>query len=141
MNIEISKAIWEEIQANVRTRLRTRLTKPIVFALYTLENNHRKVTGYREIPTVRVSGSYPDGDFEYTYPGIKAMGFYPPKGTGRWFSGTLVFGAGIDLNEKDKKWMIREQLYFRIKIDTNNKGEWEQRAYCVDFPIAAVELK
>jgi hypothetical protein len=141
MNIEIPKAVWDKIIATVTKRLAIgSLEKPIVFALYTTEDDYRKVVDYREIPTVRVKGDYPNGEYEYTYPGIKALGFYPPKGKGRWFSGTLVVGDGTTLSEVDMKWMIREQVYFRIKIEKGHDGQLYWKAYCIDFPAVSLDL-
>jgi len=80
-----------------------KLDKPIVFALYTSEQNHYEIIDCKEITTVKVTGNYPDGEYKYTYPGIKEQGFYPPKSSGRWFSGTLVVGDGVDLDVEDKR--------------------------------------
>jgi len=102
--------------------------------LYTPEDNHSRIISYREIPTVKVKGEYPNGDYEYNYPGIKDLGFYPPKGTGEWFSGMLVAGDGVDLGDLDKKWMVREQVDFRIKLDRDHNGNFYWKAYFLDFP-------
>ncbi|MGD0794751.1 MAG: hypothetical protein ABR958_04050 [Dehalococcoidales bacterium] len=142
MNITIAKSLWNEIVDMVEKRLSTEiLKKPIVFALYTPEDNNYMVIGYREIPTVRVKGNYPKGDYDYTYPGIKKEGFYPPKGNGRWFSGTLVVGDGTDLDASDKEWMVKEQLYFRIKMDKTENGNLQLKTYCIDFPEILLDLK
>jgi len=139
--IQIPHTLCEEMQEVVKTRLKQgSLDKPIVFALYTKENDHHEVITYREIPTVKVIGDYPKGEYRYIYPGIKSMGFYPPRGTGKWFSGTLVVGGGVELDEEDKKWMIREQLYFRIKMDRGLAGKWFYNVYCIDFPTASLNL-
>lgn len=139
-SLKIPNHIWDEIIADVNKRLSIgKLEKPIVFALYTTEHDHQDVTGYREIPTVKITkGHYPD-DYDYRYPGIKALGFYPKKGTGRWFSGTLVVGDGIDMDESDKQWIIKEQLYFRIKADKDQNGQLQRKAYCIDFPEVTIE--
>ncbi len=118
-----------------------KLDKPIVFALYTREQDHHEVIAYREIPTVKVRGKYPDGDYSYTYPGIKKMGFYLPKGVDKCFSGTLVVGGGVELEELDKKWMVREQLDFRIKIDRDSQGQLSWKAYYIDFPTVSLDLQ
>jgi len=133
--------LWEEIMQVVNNRLMQRsLDKPIVFALYTNEYNHYEIIDYREITTVKVIGDYPNGDYNYYYPGIKKLDFYPRKGTGKWFSGTLVVGDGTDLDEEDKKWMIRERLDFRIKMDRDSLGQLSWKAYYIDFPIASLDL-
>ena len=116
------------------------LDKPIVFALYTKEHNHHEIIGYREITTVKVSGDYPNGEYKYYYPGIKKQDFYLPKDTGKWFSGTLVVGDGIELDEEDKLWMIRDNMDFRIKMGRDPTGEWSYKAYCIDFPIISLDL-
>jgi hypothetical protein len=139
--IQISRVLWEKMQEIIETTLKQGdLKKPIVFALYTQEHNHCEVIDFKEIPTVKVIGDYSSGEYRYIYPGIKAMGFYPPKGAGKWFSGTLVVGDSVELEEEDKKWMIREQLDFRIKMDRNNVGEWSCKTYFVDFPAVSLDL-
>lgn len=137
--IQMPHVLWGEMQQIVKNRLKQgSLKKPIVFALYTEEHDHHKVITYREIPTVKVIGDYPNGEYHYIYPGIKSMDFYPRKGAGKWFSGTLVVGGGLELDEEDKKWMIREQLDFRIKMDTDSLGRFSWKAYFIDFPIVPV---
>jgi len=139
--IQMPHTLWGEMQKVVKTRLKQgSLKEPIVFALYTKEHDHHEVITYREIPTVKVIGDYPNGEYRYIYPGIKAMGFYPPKGAGKWFSGTLVVGGGVELEEEDKKWMIRDKMDFRIKMDRDPTGEWSYKAYCIDFPAASLDL-
>ncbi len=139
--IKMPHTLWEEMMQVVNNRLmQGSLEKPIVFALYTKEDNHCEVISYREITTVKVKGDYPNGEYDYRYPGIKEQGFYPLKGTGKWFSGTLVVGDGIDLDEVDKKLMIKDQMDFRIKMDRDPTGEWSCKAYCVDFPTASLDL-
>jgi hypothetical protein len=141
MDVTMTKALWNELLDLVEKRLLTgSLVKPIVFALYTPENNHYSVIDYKEILTVRVNGNYPNGEYSYSYPGIKKDGFYPPKGKGRWFSGTLVVGDGIDLDKSDEEWIKKEELYFRIKMDNNNDGNLQWRAYCIDFPEVPINL-
>jgi hypothetical protein len=98
------------------------------------------VIGYREIPTVTVTGDYPKGNYDYKYPGIKKLDFYHPGGKGRWFSGTLVVGDDIDLDASDKKWMVRERLYFRIKMDIGDNGSLQSKAYSIDFPEIPINL-
>lgn len=141
MNVTMPKSLWNAIIDMIEKRLSTEtLKKPIVIALYTTEDNHYEVSDYREIPTVRVKGDYPKGDYDYDYPGIKKLGFYPPEGTRRWFSGTLVVGDGTDLDELDKHWMVREQLYFRIKMDKVDRNQLDWKAYCIDFPGVSLNL-
>lgn len=140
--IQMPHVLWEEMQQIVKTRLKQgSLKKPIVFALYTKEHDHHEVITYREIPTVKVIGDYPNGEYRYIYPGIKSMDFYPRKGSGKWFSGTLVVGDGVELDEEDMKWMTREQLDFRIKMHMDSLGRLSWKAYFVDFPIVSVEFQ
>jgi hypothetical protein len=140
--IQMPHILWKDMHQIAETRLKQGgLKKPIVFALYTEEHDHGKVTSYREIPTVKVIGDYPDGEYRYVYPGIKAMGFYPRKSSGKWFSGTVVVGGGLELDEEDKKWMIREQLDFRIKMDIDSLGRLSWNAYFIDFPMVSVEFQ
>jgi hypothetical protein len=138
--IQMPRKLWEEMIGIVSSRLeKGSLDKPIVFALYTKEQDHHEVIDYREIPTVEVRGKYPD-DYTYQYPGIGKMDFYSPKGTGKWFSGTLVVGDGTDLDEDDKRWMVKEQLDFRIKMDINSQGHLSYKAYFMDFPVVSLNL-
>ena len=142
-NIQISRVLWEKIIKDVNKKyMQGSLDKPVVYALYTEEHDHHKIIEYREIETVRVKGDYPDGDYEYYYPGIRDLNFYPPKGTGKWFSGTLVVvvGDGIELEDGDKKWMIRDKMDFRIKMVMDSSGQPSWRAYYIDFPIVSLEL-
>lgn len=137
--IKIPRTIWDEMMQAITDRLtKGSLDKPIVFALYTKEHDHHEVITYREIPTVKVIGDYPNGEYRYIYPGIKSMGFYPRKGSGGWFSGTLVVGDGTELEEEDKKWMIREQLDFRIKLHVDPPERLSWKAYFINFPIVSV---
>jgi len=70
--IQMPHTLWEEIMQVVNNRLiQGSLDKPIVFALYTKEYDHHKVITYREIPTVKLIGDYPNGEYRYIYPGIK----------------------------------------------------------------------
>ena len=140
--IKISHTLWDKIMELVNQRLaKGSLDKPIVFALYTTEDNHYEIVDFREITTVKVTGDYPDGEYGYRYPGIKKQGFYPPKGSGKWFSGTLVVGDGTELWEGDKDWMVREQLDFRIKVDRDSLGQLSWNVYHIDFPIGLLELQ
>ena len=139
--IKIPQTIWEEMMKVITNRLtKGSLDKLIVFALYTDEHDHYEIVDYREITTVVVKGDYPNGKYDYCYPGIKKQGFYPRKGTGKWFSGTLVVGDGTDLDEMDMQWMIRDKMDFRIKMDRDPVGKWSYKTYCVDFPIISLDF-
>ena len=139
--IQIPSSLWKEMMKLINSKLaKGKLDKPIVFALYTKEDDHHEVIDYREIPTVAVTGNYPNGEYDYKYPGIKALNFYPDKGEGKWFSGTLVVGDGTELDEGDKSWMLRDKMDFRIKMDRDPLGKWSYKAYCVDFPTVSLDL-
>jgi len=140
--IQIPNTLWEEMRQIVDNRLiQGSLDKPIVFALYTKEHDHHEIIEYREIPKVQVVGNYPKGEYYYKYPGIGKLDFYQPKGSGKWFSGTLVVGDGTDLDESDKRFMVsRDQMDFRIKMDRDPTGGWSYKAYCIDFPTASLDL-
>jgi len=140
--LRIPDNLWKKIVRIVNNRLaQGTLDRPIVFAFYTDECNHCEIVDYREITTVKVKGNYPNGQYTYSYPGIKKQGFYPRKGTGKWFSGTLVVGDGIDLDEMDMKWMIRDQMDFRIKMDRDSLGQLSWKAYYADFAVVLLELQ
>ena len=140
--IKIPRTIWEEMMQNITNRLtKGSLDKPIVFALYTDEHDHYEIVDYREITTVIVKGDYPNGEYDYYYPGIKKQGFYPRRSTGKWFSGTLVVGDGTELEEGDKQWMIRDQMDFRIKMHVDSLGRLSWKAYFIDFPIVSLEFQ
>ena len=133
--------LWNRIVDDVTQRYASGdLDKPIVYALYTEEHNHSKIIDYREIQEVRVRGDYLSGEYDYYYPGIRDLNFYPPKDTGKWFSGTLVVGDGIELEGGDKKWMIRDKMDFRIKMVMDSSGQLSWKAYYIDFPIVSLEL-
>ena len=135
-SIRIPKSLWQKMEERVEEYARdnTNLWPPLVFALYSKEDNHYEIISYREIPTVQASGN------SYTYPGIKILGFYPHKGTGKWFSGTLLVGSDTDLYEEDKKWMIRDQMDFRIKMDRDSSGHLSWKAYYIDFPAVPLDF-
>lgn len=141
MNIKIPRQIFNRIEAIIKQRVNaTKLDKPIVFAMYTSEDDHSKIIDYKEIPTVEVTGNYLSGDYDYKYPGIAKLGFYSKKGTGRWFSGTLVFGDGTELDESDKKWMLGDGMYFRIKVAMDNNGKLIWKAYYLHYPEVSLDL-
>lgn len=140
--IQIQGILWKELVQNINEKLKQgSLDKPIVYALYSEENDHQKIISYREIENVKVKGEYPLGDYDYYYPGIKEQGFYSPKGSGKWFSGTLVVGDGIELDEGDKKWMIRDNMDFRVKMVKDSREQLSWEVYCIDFPAIALELQ
>jgi len=141
-DIRMPKTIWEEIIRVIVNRLtKGILDKPVVFALYTSEHDHHEIVDYREITSVVVRGNYPNGDYNYFYPGIKKEGFYPPKNTGEWFSGTLVVGDSTEIDELDKRWMIRDKMDFRIKMNLDSLGQLTWKAYYMDFPEVSLKLQ
>lgn len=141
MNIKIPREIFNHIGSLIKQRVNAgKLDKPIVFAMYTTVDDHSEIIDYKEIPTVQVIGNYPNGDYDYRYPGIGKLGFYSKKSTGRWFSGTLVFGDGTELDESDKKWMLSDGMYFRIKAAIGNNGELLWKAYYLHYPEVSLDL-
>jgi len=140
--IRMPNVLWKEMLNLIEDRLKKgELDRPIVFALYTKEHDHHEIVDYREITTVTVTGDYPNGKYNYYYPGIRNLGFYLPTGTGKWFSGTLVFGDGTDLDEQDKRMMVsRDQMDFRIKMHRDSLGELSWKVYYIDFPIVSLDL-
>ncbi len=62
------------------------------------------------------------------------------KGTEKWFSGMLVAGDRTELDDHDKKWMVREQVYFRIKLNKKREGNFEWKAYWLDFPEVHIDF-
>lgn len=140
MNIKIPEQIFSRIKVAIKRRANAgTLDEPIVFAMYTTVDDHSVIIGYKEIPTVKVIGSYPNGDYYYKYPGIKKLGFYPKKNTGRWFSGTLVFGDGTELDQSDMKWMLRDGMYFRIKSAMDDNGKLVWKAYYLHYPEVSLD--
>ncbi|MBL7165242.1 MAG: hypothetical protein ISS55_02000 [Dehalococcoidales bacterium] len=141
MNIKIPRRIFNHIETIIKQRANVgKLDKPIVFAMYTTVDDHSEIIDYKEIPTVKVTGDYPCGDYDYKYPGISELDFYPKKSSGRWFSGTLVFGDGTELDESDKKWMLRDEMYFRIKVYKGGNGKLQWKAYYLDYPEVSLLL-
>lgn len=141
MNIKIPRQIFNQIETVIKQRANAgKLDKPIVFAMYTTIDDHSVIIDYKEIPTVKVTGNYPNGDYCYKYPGISKRGFYPKKSAGKWFSGTLVFGDGAELDESDKKWMLRDGMYFRIKVDVDNNGKLIWKVYNLHYPEVSLDL-
>ena len=135
-SIRIPKTLWQKMKERREeyARKNPSLWPPLVFALYGKEDNHYEIIDYREAPVQK------KGDDDYTCRGMKDQDFYPPKGTGKWFSGTLVVCDGIELDEEDKLWMIRDKMDFRIKMDKDPTGGWSYKAYCIDFPTASLDL-
>ena len=136
LSIRIPKVLWQKMEERVEeyTRENPSLWPPIVFALYGKENNHYEIIEYREAPVQR------KGDDDYTCRGMGKQGFYPGKGEGKWFSGTLVVGDTIQLDDGDKSWMVRDRMDFRIKMDKDPTGKWSCKAYYIDFPIVSLDL-
>lgn len=138
--VSIPRVIWNDMVNEVKKRRTTQPTdKPIVFALYTREDDHLEVIERREMQ-VKVSGNYASGDFTYKHPGAKRDGFYPPSGTGRWFSGTWVFGDGLELDDDDRRWMIRDQMAFRVKVALDSRGEMQSKAHVLSFVESSIKL-
>ena len=72
---------------------------------------------------------------------IRVLRFYPPKGTGKWFSGTLVVGDGLELDADDSHWMIRDQMDFRIKMHRGLTDEpWQHRVYILEVREASLDV-
>lgn len=135
-SIRIPKSLWQEMveKAEEYARDNPSLWPPLVFALYSKEDNHYEIIDYRKAPVQK------KGDDDYTCRGMRDAGFYPDKGEGKWFSGTLVIGDGIELDDGDKFWMIRDQMDFKIKMDRDPLGQLSWKAYYIDFPIVSLDL-
>ena len=59
MTITINEALWNKIKTIVDSRLSMgTLNKPIVFALYTPEDNHHSIIDFKEITSVKIRGDY-----------------------------------------------------------------------------------
>jgi len=102
------------------------------------EENRSEVLRCRELDKLRLSrGTYPDGDFTYTWPGARADGFYVKKGSGEWFEGTWIFGDGLDLDKDDIRWMDKEETPVRAKVVRDDHGNYNWRAY----RLAPVEIQ
>ena len=135
-SIRIPKSLWQKMEERREEYAveNPSLWPPLVFALYGKEDNHYEIIGYKIAPVQK------KGDDDYTCRGMKNLDFYPHKGEGKWFSGTLVVGDGIELDEGDKLWMIRDKMDFRIKMHRDLMGKWSYKAYCIDFPTVSLEL-
>jgi hypothetical protein len=126
----ITATLWKEITNKV-TKLAPQGMPwpPIVFALYGKEEDHFDIVGYRQIENVKAKG-----DDDYHYPGIRDQGFYKPKGSGKWFSGTLVVGDGLDIDDGDKRWMARDGMDFRIKLHREKaSAPWQRRVFVLEL--------
>ncbi len=134
--IRMPKSLWQEMveKAEEYARDNPSLRPPLVFALYSKEDNHYEIIDYRKAPVQK------KGDDDYTCRGMRDAGFYPDKGEGKWFSGTLVIGDGIELDDGDKFWMLRDKMDFRIKMARDPVRQWSCKAYCIDFPTASLDL-
>ena len=118
-SIRIPKVLWQKMEEGVEeyARKNPSLWPPLVFALYGKEDNHYEIIAYREAPVQK------KGDDDYSCRGMQRLGFYPDKGEGKWFSGTLVVGDGTELDDGDKFWMLRDKMDFRIKMKKNPVGQ------------------
>ena len=135
-SIRMPKSLWQEMveKAEEYARDNSSLWPPLVFALYGKEDNHYEIIDYRKAPVQK------KGDDDYTCRGMRDAGFYPDKGEGKWFSGTLVIGDGTELDDGDKFWMLRDKMDFRIKMARDPVRQWSCKAYCIDFPTASLDL-
>jgi len=135
-SVRIPKTIWQEMETNIQkyAKKNPSLWPPLVFALYGKEDNHYEIIGYRRAPVQK------KGENDYQCRGMRDAGFYPDKGEGKWFSGTLVIGDGIELDDVDKFWMLRDKMDFRIKMARDPEGKWQYRAYYIDFPVVSLDL-
>ena len=125
----------DTVMAESERLLVTGTVPPIVYALYTSEVDHFTVVEAIQIERVKK-----DAKGGYTYPGISKLGYYPKRGNGRWFSGTLVIGDGLDLEQDDKSWMIRDEMFFRIKAHKDSSGFWDLRTYVVEVSPTQLNL-
>ncbi len=135
-NLRIDRVVWDQVLTHLSKLPPGALSwPPVVFAMYGDEADHLHIISCREITTVKAKG-----DRGYRYPGIKDCGFYPERGTGIWFTGTLVAGDGLELNHDDRHWMIRDEMDFRVKLDRSGEREWDWRAYVVEVNETTLHL-
>ena len=133
-DIRIPLILWDQMMQIRDNKLTNgKLHKPLVFALYSKEQHQFEVIDFKEIPNITVTGTYPKGDYNYQYPGIKGLAFYPKPGSGKRFCGTLVIGDGLDIGEVDEKWIAKDNLNFMIKMDREVGGEWQSNACYIEF--------
>ena len=139
--VEISRELWQKIIQKITALAPAKSPTPIVFALYGEESDHLNIIDYRHIEKVKETST------GYSYPGIKKLGFYPPRGTGKWFSGTLVVGIGFEFDNSitsgsDRYWMIRDKMDFRIMMDRPSPhAAWEQKVYILEINERELKLK
>ena len=51
-----------------------------------------------------------------------------------------MFGDGLELDDDDRRWMIRDEMTFRVKVDVDDKGQLQSKAHIVSFVESSVEL-
>ena len=126
--IRIRKEDWNTLQ-NEASALKEG-DNLIVYAGFSQRRTRWNIIEIRKLP-VQVERKTKDG-FVYTYPGIKNLGFYPPRNSTKRFCGTFVIGDGLELSLEDAYWMGRDRMDFRLKIDKDAMGELTFKALGVD---------
>lgn len=122
----ISEEVWKFLQNEAS---KPRAGKFLVFACFSKRRTHWDILEVKPLP---IQEKEVKNGFTYTYPGIKALGFYHPQSSPKRFCGTFVIGDGVELSMGDAYWMGREQIDFRIKMDRDNTGKLKYKAWAFD---------
>ncbi len=104
----------------------------LVFACFSKRRTHWDIVEVRQLP---IEVKEVENGFTYKYPGIKKLGFYPPRSSPKRFCGTFVIGDigdSVDLSLGDAYWMGREQVDFRIKMNKDDAGKLIYKAWAFD---------
>ena len=126
-SIRISEKDWKFLQSEASKFRDSDIF--LVFACFSKRRTHWDIVEVRQLPIKVIEV---EGGFTYKYPGIKELGFYPPRSSPKRFCGTFVVGGGVELSLEDAYWMGREQIDFRIKMDRDNTGKLAYKAWAFD---------
>lgn len=123
-SIRIYKKDWEFLESKA---LKFRASdKFLVFALFSKRRTHWDIIEIQKNPITILEVE--DG-YTYFYPGMKELGFYPPRNSPKRFCGTFVVGEGLELGLVDAYWMGREQIDLRIKMEGDESGKLTYKAW------------
>jgi len=126
-SINISEKDWEFLKVEAsKFKASDRF---LVFACYSKRRTHWDIVEVKQLP---IKVEEVEGGHTYRYPGIKKLGFYPPRNSPKRFCGTLVVGDTVELGLSEAYCMGREQVDFRIKMDKDDTGKLAYKAWAYD---------